>query len=532
MDLPDRQAGADGSVFSRPRLLGWLWCVGFGLMVTGSFAGSVRINLSAPTYAGQRVLLYRTIDLITLRTELIANTVLDAHGATMIEVDASGTSKASLRIGDVSGDLWMRAGNYTIEFPALDAKTIRSMNGTAHVDLVFKDLDPLDINALVGDLNERLDAFIAEDLATDRAAGMQALDIARKEGGTLHPDSAKRPGTLFITPSWSTARVDSFEMKLRKFYKEVKDPWFWQDLDYGIAGLRFGPRANDKELFDRYLKNKSTLYDVPEFVRFIGSFFEDHIMRYPFRSDAAALTHFIKEAQVDSVKKLFAKHDFLQSDPGSKAGDRLCELVMMNELYKQYPGKTFDRAGIRKILDQLSANSSYAEHKRIAANMVWDLITMRIGGLLPSLVLRDTNGDAVHLDSLLHDATCIAITASWCTYCEQEMVALEELHKEYGNYVQFISISLDKSWHDLAAYANAHPKRDWRWLYGGDDPTIMDMLRIRSIPAFFLVNDSTLAQAPAPPPSNGMAAIMFRIKAQADEQNKLRPDDGQHPPKR
>ena len=59
----------------------------------------------------------------------------------------------------------------------------------------------------------------------------------------------------------------------------------------------------------------------------------------------------------------------------------------------------------------------------------------------------------------------------------------------------------------------------------------MDHLRIRTVPAFFLLNGNTIAHAPAPPPSNGMAAIFHRIKAEADAENKLKPDQGV-PPRR
>lgn len=41
---------------------------------------------------------------------------------------------------------------------------------------------------------------------------------------------------------------------------------------------------NDRDLFDRYLKGKPVLYSVPEYVRFIGSFFEGHTMRFPLRT--------------------------------------------------------------------------------------------------------------------------------------------------------------------------------------------------------------------------------------------------------
>lgn len=501
-----------------------LLLLGLALSTLGVDAASVRIELDAPGYKGERALLYRYLDLFTLRTELIGQATIDANGKALLEGTVSGTVKGTIRIGAVNADLWLRSTTYRLEFPLPKPGTARSLNGTTEVVPAFKELDRLDINALIGDLNQRLDDFIAEDLATDQQAGMQALDIAKKNGGTIAPDTVKRPGTLFITPSWSTARVDSFENRLRGYYKEVKDPWFWQDLEYGIAGLRFGPRVNDRDLFDRYLKGKPVLYDVPEYVRFIGSFFEGHTMRFPLRAHEEGLTTWIRAANADTVKKIFAEHDFLKDDA-------LCELVVLTELYAQYPGKNFDRPGILQIFERLSISSKYPEDRLIAANMRWDLTAMRTGGSLPPLVLRDGEGNQVRIDTSLHDATCLVITAGWCTYCEQEMVALEALNKEYGTYVHVVGISLDKSMKEFEAGMKAHPGRDWPWYFGGDDPTIMELLRIRTIPAFFLLNGNTLAHAPAPPPSNGMAAIFHRIKAQAEEENKLRPDQGL-PPRR
>jgi thiol-disulfide isomerase/thioredoxin len=497
----------------------------FLLAVLSAQSAVVKVHVVAPTYAGQRVLLYRYMDLFTLRTELLGHAKLDDRGHADLEAMVNGTTKGQIRIGEVNADLWMRGGSYTLEIPAPDPKAPRSVNGTTYVNAVFKDLDQLDVNALLADLNGRLDAYIAEDLATDRAAGMQALEIESRKGERTKNESLRRPGTLFITPSWSTARVDTFEKKLRGYYVDVKDTWFWQDLDYGMAGLRFGPKTNDRELFERYLKGRPVLYDVPEYVRFIGSFFEDHLLRDPFIHHELPLRRAIENAQPDSVMRILAINDFLK-DP------QLCELVMLTELYAQYHGKLFDREGIQGILEDRSAASVYPEHRAIAVNMLWDLRTMRPGGTLPSLVLRTPQGEAVSLDTLLTGATCLAVSASWCTYCEQEMVALETLYKEYGPYLRFVCISLDRSMGELEAYARAHPQRDWLWLYGGDDPAVMDALRLRSIPSFFLLNGNTLAQAPAPPPSNGMAALLHRLKAEADERDKLRPDDGQRAPKR
>jgi thiol-disulfide isomerase/thioredoxin len=147
-------------------------------------------------------------------------------------------------------------------------------------------------------------------------------------------------------------------------------------------------------------------------------------------------------------------------------------------------------------------------------------------------VLRTAEGDAMRVDTMLHDATCLVVTASWCTYCEQELVALEALYKEYGAYFHVVAISLDRDMDQLQAYVRAHPQRNWPWLFGGDDPLVMDALRLRSIPAFYLLNGNALVYSPAPTPSNGLPAILHRLKTEADEQNRIKPDDGPRAPRR
>ncbi|MFT3886254.1 MAG: TlpA disulfide reductase family protein [Flavobacteriales bacterium] len=490
------------------------------LLLLGGVAAAapVTIRLSAPVHAGKEALLYRQLDLSTPRTALLARAPLDAQGQATLTADITGTVKAAVVIAGVRGELWLRPGTYTVRMPAPDASAPRSVNGTTKVDLVFDGLDPMDLNALVSDLNGRLDDFISEDLATDRKAGMQAVDIVRRGEKPFTPDTVKRPKTLFITPTWSAARVDTFSAKLHRFYAEVNDPWFQADLEYGVAGLYLGPRINDRELFDRYLKGRPVLYDVPEYARFTGSFFEDHLMRFTFRANEQALTQAIATANTDSVLALMARHDFLRDEP------QLRELVMLQQLYGQYPAKTFDRAGILAILKDRAERSPYPEHRTIAADMVWDLTAMHPGATMPSLVLQGVSGAPVALDTLLQGATCVVLTASWCTYCEQELAGLEALYAEYGPYVRFIGIDVDPALSDLKAYLKAHPAQKWTWLHAGDDPAVMDALRARSLPTFYLLNDRTLARSPAPPPGRGLPALLHRIRAQALEQQKLKPD--------
>src|SRR5690606_28758878 len=141
--------------------------------------------------------LSRYDDPIILRTVRLAEEVIG--DSTVITGDAEGTQKFQLRIGDLIGDLFVRPGSdLNVTFPKADPSQNRSLVTTTRVVLEFTDISPFDINALVSDLNERLDAFIAEDLATDEAAGMQALDIQRRSDAPI--DTSARPPTLFVTP--------------------------------------------------------------------------------------------------------------------------------------------------------------------------------------------------------------------------------------------------------------------------------------------------------------------------------------------
>lgn len=499
-----------------------------GFLLTGSLvlnAASVQVQVDASSYPDQRVTLYRYMDLFTRRLEPIAYGRTDAQGKVLLNADVDGTQKALLRIGMVGADLWLRAGEYHVEMPPPGPDQVRSISGTARVNLTFVDLDPLDVNALVSDLNGRLDAFLAENLATDQNAGMEAVAKARSGSGNLIPDTLGDRPPIFLSPNWSESRVDTFAQKLQKFYAAVDDPWFQQDVEYGIAGLRMGPRVKDRDLFNRYLKEKPVLYSVPEYVRFFSAFFTDHLLRFPFRSDTEALQRNIRKAQTDSLKLLLAKHDFLKEE-------RLNELVLITGLYAQYSNTQFDGAGILNVFRDVEQHSRFAEHRALAANMFWDLTTMTTGSILPPVSLLDTTGHQLALDSLLQGGVCLTVTLIGNPYSEQEMVALRKLEEEYRGYIRFVNIALDRSPAELAQWLRNNPRQAGTWMVPVDQQRLLDQLRIRSVPVFYLLDGRLLTASPGPRPSQGLGAELHRIKVQRDQEQRIRPDRGVPPPKR
>ncbi|MBP6574819.1 MAG: TlpA family protein disulfide reductase [Flavobacteriales bacterium] len=482
------------------------------VMALAMKAAPCTITIDAPDHIGKAAVLYRYMDLFSMRREVLAVGEVDGHGSVTLTGEVAEIMKGQVRIGMDVAEFYLKPGaNYTVRLLPPERNDPRSLGGASLRQLEFLGLDRLDVNALTSDLNEKLDAFVAEDLATDQVAGMQARDLVLKDG-SAKPESVRRPATLFVNPGFSEARVDTFELKLRKYYAGVSDVWFSSFMESALAGLRFGPGTNDSALFARALQNKPVRYNDPEYVRFFLSFFEDHLLRHPFLTNENELVRGIAQADMDSLKRLFSKNVFLTDD-------RLCELVVLNELYANYHGKTFDRSGIRSLLAKAIRSSNYSEHRSISANMFWDLTTMQPGDTLPSLMTWNTSGEKVELDTLLAEGPVyIAFTASWCTYCELELSAMEKLHAEYGKVIRFITIDIDGTTTSIEALQRLHPARTWPHLLANGDPLLLDKLRLRSVPAFFLLDGPQLKHAPAKSPSAGIAADFHRIAASVPQE--------------
>ncbi|MBK9420322.1 MAG: redoxin domain-containing protein [Flavobacteriales bacterium] len=499
----------------------------FALMLgSGLAAAPVSVRVEAPTYAGKHIRLFAYSDLFTLRTVLLAEAELDAQGNAMLSADVMGTRKAIFRVGPVGADLYLRAGTYHVRIPPPASGEALPLGGTIRVDLEFIDLPALDVNALVSDLNERLDAFVAEQLATDNNAGMN--EVAKVRAGKVKPtaDSARAPAQIFTGPQWAPARTDTFAQKLRKFYADVHDTWFQSDVEYGLAGLYLGPRNDDRKLFERYLKDKPVLYDVPEYVRFFNGFYEGYMMRFGYAKAPDSFAAFLRSANTDSLKTMLARNDFLRAP-------EVNELVLINGLYAEHGNKQLDPRGVLAVLQYVQAHSVFPENRTLAANMVADLTAMQPGQPLPSLRLRTVDGTAEDLSALPAGPVCIFITTPRCTYCEQELAALGQQVKEYGEYVQFVGILAKGENTDMSAWLAEHPDAmGLTWYSPTRTDELLEELRLVSVPAVYLVTDNILLASPGPLPSQGLTNVLFSIKAKADEERRIKPDRGMPPPKR
>jgi hypothetical protein len=484
-------------------------------MATRLVAQDYVLRVEAPDHADRPLLVYRCMDLFTQRMERVATAILDAQGTARVTGTALGTDRIRLRVGDTHADLYVRPGSdLHVRLGPPPPDMPRSISGTTQATYELLEVEPLDINALTSDLNEKLDDFLMADLATDRAGGMQAVDVVRRGEGTV--GTPERPPTLFVTPNLSSARVDTFEMQLRRFYRGIDDPWFERYLSYGVAGLRLGPRASERALFERHLKGRPIDTTVPEQVRFIRDLFTGLLDSYLLVRHEPATLRAMAMPTTDSLKALFARHDFLRES------DELAELVMLDQLYIHHDHPRLSRKDVLRLIDQVATRSPYPAHRQIAANMLWDITTMRPGNRLPPVHLTDLRGRRVDIDSLLKGPACVFITASWCTWCDLELTGLAQLDRTYNGIPPITVISLDTALTDVVAHRARYKEYFANWLHAPAELQLREDLRLRTLPAVLLLNDGVLEWSPAPLPSDGLGAIFHRMRTEGLHQGRIK----------
>ncbi|MBX2974019.1 MAG: hypothetical protein KF797_13025, partial [Flavobacteriales bacterium] len=110
-----------------------------------------------------------------------------------------------------------------------------------------------------------------------------------------------------------------------------------------------------------------------------------------------------------------------------------------------------------------------------------------------------------------------------CTYCAAEITSLIKLAEENKGVVRVIIIGLDRTLDEFKAMRKLFPSSaQVTWLHAVAERQVREDLRIRSLPAIYMLNDDVLARSPAPLPSKGLAQLFFKAKAEAEKGQRVK----------
>ena len=166
------------------------------------------------------------------------------------------------------------------------------------------------------------------------------------------------------------------------------------------------------------------------------------------------------------------------------------------------------------MLNEVTNESTIAQNRQIAQNILNSFSKLKPGVLAPSFELPDKTGKLHRLGEIhAKKAVYIFFFDQQCTTCLQQLKVVTSLQKKYTKHILFVGISLDESEKEFKDFCLANPSYRWLMLH---DTTAGKMMKeayeIRSLPAYYLIGtDGKFIQAPAESLAGDLERAFFDI---------------------
>ncbi|MES2592456.1 MAG: TlpA disulfide reductase family protein [Bacteroidota bacterium] len=440
-------------------------------------AQNVVIQGAAKGYENKEIGLWIANDYISNAEKQLTFSTIDSAGNFILELKSNEIEYITLKIGKNIASMFIEPhAVYDVMLYPPDSTTYHNQNLEHDIKISIKLNSKTEINALTIDYDKRFDNFLS-------------VEYKAFVGRRAQP------------------KIDSFKVAMNAYYSTVHSNYFNGYITYTIAALEEKTNLSQKKLFENYIDKKPILYNHAEYFNFFNTFYKERLQSYSLTVQGSDLKFQINDrGSYRGAMGVLIKSDFLNNDT-------LCELVLLKGLYESYHDGTFKKSSIIYILEQIITESQINEHKRIAQNVLNSFSKLRAGSTAPMFVLPDKAGHTHSLDELRSKKyVYLMFFESGCTSCLQQMKVIPSLKKEYGNSVEFVSVSTDKSNVDLVNFCLKNPKFDWVFLYDNSGAQLRKEYEIRSFPAYFLINrEGKFIQAPAESPDGDIDRILYDI---------------------
>ena len=449
-------------------------------------AQSTRISGQAPDYIGGQVLLYIEEDALSQKEIVVQSTEVDESGEFALDLDLTETSPVRISIDHVSGNMVVQPGvRYQVFFPPLQNEQVRSFSGTTTVDLVFIELSPNDVNAVLSNLNYAVDSFMVANVA------------------------------LIGKPAFKN-KLGEFEQALNNQYATYDDPYIQTHKKYTLALTEFSSRAYSRlDLYERHLENIA-LEPHLTFFDFLRTYFQRYFQQFEANYGTDQVLPALKSENPGVALLELMEQDYLVRQ------DTLREMVAIHGLMEIYHGE-YPRDRVVDALDYIAKNGQTGFNKQAARNAVQLLTATEVGYEAPEITLFNQYNEKVSLDQFQGKYVYLEFMSTWCTDCQREQTILPDLIADYGDVTEVVTVVVDSEADAYQQYISSHPEYEWDILFDPSGYEVRNAYGVMALPTYFLINpEGMLVLSPASAPTDGIVENLYPILQKAQEAQKLK----------
>lgn len=440
-------------------------------------AQNVTIKGLAKSYVKKDIGLWIYNDLISKTQKQLTYAPIDSAGNFSLEFNCKNILYITLKIDNQVASMYIQPEEtYDLIIQPPDSTTYQNPNIEHDVKISVKQKSKTEINTLTTDFDNRFDDFLTVN----------------------YNDFLKR------SPQ---PKLDSFRRAMKEFYSTVSNPYFNNYITYSIASMQKNTKMSEKKLYEAYLQNHPVLYDHPEYMNFLNSFYKEKLQSFALGKNGGDMFFIINDrGSFPAAINALHRASFIPNDT-------IAELVLLKGLSESYYDGTFKRPGIKAILKQMVTESKVEEHRKIAQNILNSFSELQKGSFAPGFSLPDNTGLTHSLEELRDKKFVYLIF-----YDENSTASLEQmkiipaLKKTYGERITFVSISTNKSNAELKNFQQKNPKYDWLFLYDNTEGQLKKEYEIVALPSYFLIGpDGKFVQVPADSPEEDIEQIFYDL---------------------
>lgn len=430
-------------------------------------ATEITVNGFAKGYEGKQITLNLFQEYFTYKQTEVSKSTINKDGSFSLIADLTKTQKGTIQIEELSGLIYLSPStkSYTIYFPKTSSspRTLRKID----VRLVFDELPKNDINTLILEYNFQLDKLLYQD--------------------TLREFS-------FLKDTSLSYRLDTFKTRIKNYYSDVKDQYFYNYVRYSINSINelLPNKQNVKQRFITYnqqIENEPILYKNDMYMEFFHQFYNSGLSAFS-RDTRINLNQSISEGNYEQAMTLIESHFIKRND--------IKELILMKTIADAYTSNQIKKSGALRIFNHISKQSKSTDNQIISRNYIYELSRLERGFNAPQFSFTSKQGDEINNETFKGKYLYVSFFATWSGESIAEMTAMQDIQKRYGKMVSFLSISLDKDTADYDYFLKRYPHFNWHITHFGNDYRLLEKFNIKTLPSYILIDpDGKILQAPA-----------------------------------
>lgn len=439
------------------------------------------INGKAPFAASNIIRVYQYDDLITNKRVQIGSSKIDKNGDFKISLDITRPTYLMFVINFLESDLYVEPEEtYSIHFE-IDKKYPNPAEISAKEVPMLTILDDSDftkLNSLINALENAVEDFLS------------------------HNDNFKR---IYLRSD--RTQLDSLKNIIYANWGNYTGSYFKAYQKYTFANYEniIYSKSSDSA-FVKYFNEREIFVENTAFMLFFNSYFERYYDSPISQIPVVEFRRILNEEP--NLRKLL---DLMGKDPKLK-NEIIRELVLIKMLQDGFSDDRFEYANIIKLLYDLSEETKFPDHKKMAINLLEQIHNKIYGKSIFDISLKNVSGATTKLSEYKNKYFYIQFFTTDCNSCVRDMFGMQKLLEEYKDSVQFISISLDINTAKLFHFVNKYPQFNWPFLHFANNFEFVEQYGLKGLPLTMILDkEGNIMAFPAPTPEDNLTQLFNRI---------------------